>query len=114
MTNDLIASIGRQLNIPKSTDNEWICQIIYSVAGKMALASLWDRYEDKSCSVSIQHFKNRAAQIFDAYEGIYPEIGFLFPKDVLHLPTERVLLSFLLSDLSGSAYNSRKRQLDSL
>lgn len=81
MTNDLIASIGRQLNIPKSTDNEWICQIIYSVAGKMALASLWDRYEDKSCSVSIQHFKNRAAQIFDAYEGIYPEIGFLFPKD---------------------------------
>ena len=88
MTNDLIAPIGRQLNIPKSTDNEWICQIIYSVAGKMALASLWDRYEDKSCSVSIQHFKNRAAQIFDAYEGIYPEIGFLFPKDKTDLLEE--------------------------
>ena len=80
MTNDLITSIGRQLNIPKSDDNEWICQIVYSVAGQMALASLWDHDEDKN-SVSIQHFKNRIAQIFDAYESIFPEIGFLIPKD---------------------------------
>lgn len=87
MTNDLIALIGRQLNIPKSADNEWACQVVYSVAGQMALASLWDHNEDKS-SISIQHFKNRIAQIFDAYEGIYPEIGFLLPKDKTDLLEE--------------------------
>lgn len=80
MINDLIASIGRQLNIPQSPDNEWICQTIYSIAGQMALASLWDRCEDNS-PVSIQHFKKRIAQIFDAYIGIYPQIRFLLPKD---------------------------------
>ena len=80
MTNDLIISIGKQLNIPTSDDNEWICQVVYSVAGQMALASLWDHSEE-SDSVSIQHFKNRIAQIFDAYEGIYPEIRFRLTED---------------------------------
>lgn len=79
MTNDLLTSIGIQLNIPKSSDNEWICQIVYSIAGQMALASLWDRNEDDT-SISVQHFKDRIAQIFDAYEEIYPEISSLFPE----------------------------------
>ena len=80
MINDLIVSIGRQLNIPQSDDNEWVCRVVYSVAGQMALASLWDHTEDGG-SVSIQHFKSRIGQIFDAYEGIYPKIGFLLPHD---------------------------------
>ena len=80
MTNDLIISIGKQLNIPRSDDNEWVCQIVYSVAGQMALASLWD-HSDGSDSISIQHFKSRIAQIFDAYGDIYPEIKFLLPED---------------------------------
>lgn len=80
MTNDLIISIGKQLNIPRSDDNEWACQIVYSVAGQMALASLWDHSEG-SGSVSVQYFKNRISQIFDAYETICPEIGFLLPED---------------------------------
>lgn len=46
MINDLIVSIGRQLNIPQSDDNEWVCRVVYSVAGQMALASLWDHTED--------------------------------------------------------------------
>ena len=58
MINDLIVSIGRQLNIPQSDDNEWVCRVVYSVAGQMALASLWDHTEDGG-SVSIQHFKSR-------------------------------------------------------
>ena len=59
MTNDLIISIGKQLNIPKSDDNEWICQIVYSVAGQMALASLWDHSEDSnSVSVSISKIES--------------------------------------------------------
>ncbi len=80
MTNNLIESIGRQLNIPKSDDNEYVCQIVYSVAGQMALASLWDRSKDSSF-VSIHHFKNRISKIFDAYENIYTKIGFILPKD---------------------------------
>lgn len=47
MINDLIISIGRQLNIPQSDDNEWVCQVVYSIAGQMALASLWDHTEDE-------------------------------------------------------------------
>lgn len=80
MINNLITSIGRQLNIPKSDNSEWICQIVYSVAGQMALASLWDHTEER-CSVSLQHFQNRIAQTFDAYESLYPEIASMLPKD---------------------------------
>ena len=61
MINDLIVSIGRQLNIPQSDDNEWVCRVVYSVAGQMALASLWDHTEDGG-SVSIQHFKAELAR----------------------------------------------------
>lgn len=46
MTSDLTASIGRQLNIPGPDDNERICRIVYSAAGQIALASLWDHTED--------------------------------------------------------------------
>lgn len=42
MGNELIISIGRQLNIPGKVDNEWMCRVIYSIAGQMGLASLWD------------------------------------------------------------------------
>ena len=80
MTSDLIATIGRQLNIAPSTDVERLCQIVYSVAGQMALASLWDHREDQT-SISIQHFKKRIAQIFDAYESLFPNIKFLLPED---------------------------------
>ena len=87
MINDLIVSIGRQLNIPQSDDNKWVCRVVYSVAGQMALASLWDHTEDGG-SVSIQHFKSRIGQIFDAYEGICPKIGFLLPHDKTDLIEE--------------------------
>lgn len=74
MTSDLIASIGRQLNIPGLDDNEQICRTVYSVAGQMALASLWDHIEEGAL-ISIQHFKNRIAQTFDAYESLCPGIA---------------------------------------
>lgn len=101
MINDLIVSIGKQLNIPKSDDNEWLCRVVYSVAGQMALASLWDHSEDGS-SVSIQHFKGRIAQIFDAYEDIYPEIGLKLPPNKTDL-IENIYSIYLRS---GSFYHS--------
>lgn len=80
MTDELITSIARQLNIPQSAGSEWICQVVYSVAGQMALASLWDHHEDAS-TISIRHFKNRIGQIFDAYERMYPKVCYLLPED---------------------------------
>lgn len=79
MGNELIISIGRQLNIPGKVDNEWMCRVIYSIAGQMGLASLWDYDEDED-TVSIQHFKERIAEIFAAYEELYPSIKFIFPE----------------------------------
>ena len=95
MINDLIVSIGRQLNIPQSDDNEWVCRVVYSVAGQMALASLWDHTEDGG-SVSIQHFKSRIS-ICEMGSFIIPlikypqpllqleEMGILFFTEVFHL-----------------------------
>ncbi len=79
MKNRLINAIGGQLNIPR--DNlESVCQIVYSVAGQMALASLWD-YDEEHDSVSVQHFKNRVIKILDAYIDLFPEISTLFLDD---------------------------------
>lgn len=103
MTNDLIVSIGRQLNIPKSDDDKRICQIVYSVAGQMALASLWDHSENSN-SVSLQHFKNRISQIFDAYEGIFSKIRLLFPKDKTDLIDEIYSIYLRNGFLYHSAY----------
>lgn len=103
MTNDLLNTISKQLNIPRTTDSEWICRIVYSVAGKMALASLWDHREDQS-SISIQHFKHRMAQIFDAYEGIYPQISHFFPNDKSCLLEEIYSIYLRTGFLYHSAY----------
>lgn len=80
MIDEMISAIGRQLNITQSSDYAWICRAIYSAAGKIALASLWDHTEDEN-SISIQHFKKRAARIFDAYTSIYPQTRTIFPDD---------------------------------
>lgn len=80
MMNNLIESIGEQLNIPKSDGSDWLCRVVYSIAGQLALASLWDRCEDET-SVSIQHFKSRIAQIFEAYEDIDAKVKDGFPSD---------------------------------
>ena len=87
MSNDLIFSIRKQLDIPKSADNDWICQIVYSSAGEMALASLWDHYENSE-AVSVQHFKRRVSQLFDAYIGLYPALSYTFPEDRTNLVDE--------------------------
>ncbi len=84
---ELISSIRSQLNIPKSEGNEWIYQTVYSLAGRMALASLWDSNGENN-SVSVQHFKDRIEQILSAYESIYPEISPFLPMDKAELIDE--------------------------
>lgn len=76
--NGLIKSIGQQLNIPITDTPDCVCRIIYSIAGQMALASLWDSDEGYR-SVSVIHFKERISQIIDAYKSICPEVKELLP-----------------------------------
>lgn len=103
MKDNLIASIGSQLNIPVTEDKEWICQTVYSLAGQMALASLWDHNDDNQ-SVSIQHFKKRIEQIIVAYKDIYPEIRFALPDDVSDLCQEMYSIYLRSGYLYHSAY----------
>ena len=80
MINNFIESISRQLNIPKTNEAHSICNVVYSAAGQLALASLWD-HSDYSDSISIQHFKNRIVDVFDAYESLFPFIKSYLPQD---------------------------------
>ena len=61
MQDELISLIARQSNIPqgKETYNEWMQRVIYSAAGRMALASLWD-FQDNEDTISIQYFKKKS------------------------------------------------------
>ncbi len=80
MADDLISSICRRLDIPNPGGSRGACRAVYSVAGQMALASLWDHGEE-GASVSVRSFKDRIEQVFNAYEDIYPEIRALTPED---------------------------------
>lgn len=97
----LIESVRQQLNIAKGEDNTWICHVIYSLAGKMALASLWDHDEGKNY-VSPQHFKQRASQIFIAYTAIYPQAASLLPID----PSDLVEDIYAIYLRTGHFYHS--------
>lgn len=103
MKNDLIQSIAKELNIHISPGYEWLCQAVYSVAGQMALASLWD-YQEDSNTVSIQHFKERANQILCAYESIFPEISAHFPGEKKDLVNEIYTIYLRSGYLYHSAY----------
>ena len=99
MMNNLIESIGEQLNIPKSDGGDWVCRVVYSIAGQLALASLWDRSEDEA-SVSIQHFKSRITQIFEAYEDIDTKVKHKVCNHVQHMKKselQQALLQLLFS-----------------
>lgn len=104
MKDILISTIGKQLNIPQMTDSNGICRAIYSLAGKMALASLWDRTEDED-SVSIQHFKRRIEEIYEAYAAIYPEVNGKLPSDKSVLSKE----IYKIYQRTGHFYHSAHR-----
>ena len=79
MDERLLKSICEQLNIPFPASTDEICDVVYSVAGIMALSSLWDREEDVP-TVTIEHVKERIVQIYEAYADIYPRIAYSFPR----------------------------------
>lgn len=72
----LIEKAGRELNILKEENENselWKTRVVYSIMGKMALASLYDVLENDQ-PVSIIHFKRRIQKIMQAYLELYPEI----------------------------------------
>ncbi len=73
MQKDFITTIAEELHIPYSSDPDSICRVVYSIAGKMALASLWDHVQNEE-TISIQYLKNRIQQVFEAYSYLYPSI----------------------------------------
>ena len=87
MKQELLREISLELNIQDIHDPIQLGQLVYSVAGKMALASLWD-FSDGASSVSLQHFKRRVVQIFDAYSAIYPQLRSVLPSSLKQLSEE--------------------------
>ena len=90
--NQLIRIIGKQLNIPITDGSKSVCRIIYSVAGQIALSSLWDSEEGNNY-VSVRHFKKRISDILDAYKSVDPEMRTLMESFMLTLHgSNRVLI----------------------
>lgn len=114
----LLGDISKELNIEigDSEDPEmWASRVIYSAVGRMALASLWDKYDDEQKalrpekievdknseeikdiiiksshdrSISITHFKRRVKELLSAYTSLYPEIKSLISVDLERLCEE--------------------------
>ena len=102
----LLSRIATELSISKGkTEGElqWKSRIIYSVAGRMAIASLYDAPEFEQ--VSIVHFKNRIIDIIQSYEAMYPEIQTSFSSDLSEIADE---LYTVCTD-AGLIYHSPNR-----
>lgn len=71
----------------KESDERWKARVVYSLLGRMALASLSDDLEENEVVpengeiVSIAHFKGRIQEAFDSYLLLYPELNTLFPAE---------------------------------
>lgn len=73
--NNLLNNAADEYSISKGEHEnleEYKARIVYSIIGRMALASLWDMPE--SGDVSILHLKNRIKELLTSYRRIYPEI----------------------------------------
>lgn len=67
-------------------ETDWKSRIIYSILGRMALASLFDMEdEDKS---SVVHMKRRVENLIEHYREMYPELDVLTMADSEELSNE--------------------------
>ena len=68
--------IAKELNIGKDKsekDVEWYRRVVYSVVGRMALATLWN--ENDKGEISVRGLKRTTYELLKAYESIVPEIN---------------------------------------
>lgn len=85
----LIEKIGNEYYIKKGKNesvNAWKVRVIYSLLGRMALASLFDDNDGEI--MSITHMKNRISNVFDSYKEMYPELDGYFPAEAGNLADE--------------------------
>lgn len=74
----LIEKISNEFDLKKDideTDEMWRARVVYSVAGRMAVASLYDVLEDDQ-PVSVTHLKRRCQKILEAYFDLYPNLQY--------------------------------------
>lgn len=86
---NLLLRISEEFDIPrgKSEDiSSWKSRIVYSLLGRMALASLYDISETEN--VSIIHMKRRVDAILKSYREMYPDIRGLLPYNAEELAQE--------------------------
>lgn len=74
IVDEMMRDIRRQLGIPLTNDDTWKFQLIYSVAGKMALASLWDEQMGESGGVKESHVNKRIREIIETYSDMLSSI----------------------------------------
>ncbi|SDY46980.1 hypothetical protein SAMN02910264_02313 [Ruminococcaceae bacterium YAD3003] len=74
--NGLLRNASLEYSIDRGTHEsitDFKSRIIYSIIGRMAMASLWDMPE--TGYVSINHLKNRIKELLFCYRQMYPEIN---------------------------------------
>ena len=84
---DTIANTYHIVRGGKESDERWKARVVYSLLGRMALASLSDDLEEDEVTpevgepISIAHFKGRIREILDSYLALYPELHTFFAAE---------------------------------
>ena len=103
-----LKTIAREINIiqdPQESDSAWERRVIYSICGRMAMASLWDCANGET--VSVQHLKGRCSEILEAFETICPEI--ISPSDFGDNDSAIIDCIYDLYCSGGQLYHKRNR-----
>ena len=89
----------------------YLARLIYSICGRLALASLWDNYSEEEYeyesteSISITRFKRRIETTLNSYIEIVPEIKDVFSDSIEDIKTE--ILDIYMK--TGFFYHTPKR-----
>ena len=87
--NGLLASAVTEYSLVKGASevpNQWKARVIYSILGRMAVASVFDMPEEES--TSIVHMKHRVERLLGHYKEMYPEVCALLPENAEELSSE--------------------------
>lgn len=112
-----LEKISQELHICKGNHEDLLtyqCRIVYSVLGRLALASLWDTLEDDQpedtqCgkqTVSIVRFKDRIRQAAYGYTELYPELKTAFTGERMQTITDEI---YQILFRAGYFYHSHNR-----
>ncbi len=127
--NQLLDKVSSEFFILRGSTEEilqWKVRLIYSVIGRMAIASLYDI--DEEGSISITHMKRRVERLLFSYRAMYPEIKryltvnpeelsneiyniFIHTGYVYHEPN-RIVMSAKSSAVEGDIQFTRGYMLD--